>query len=148
MLNLKQLCIRIADRLGIEPLEIMFEEMIDDSRLYIKEEYVAINKNFENDYEECAKAIAHEYRHVFQLFYIHMFDDSRASRWKKELNQAINSSNINETGSNYISQELELDAFAFTKFYLEKYEDILVKSKIEGFDEIIDKYLIPNKNIL
>jgi len=61
---------------------------------------------------------------------------------------AINSSNINETGSNYISQELELDAFAFTKFYLEKYEDILVKSKIEGFDEIIDKYLIPNKNIL
>lgn len=148
MLNLKQLCIRIADRLGIEPLEIMFEEMIDDSRLYIKEEYVAINKNFENDYEECAKAIAHEYRHVFQLFYINMFDDSRASRRKKELNQAINSSNINETGSNYISQELELDAFAFTKFYLEKYEDILVKSKIEGFDEIIDKYLIPNKNIL
>ena len=24
--------------------------MIDDSRLYIKEEYVAINKKFENDY--------------------------------------------------------------------------------------------------
>jgi len=39
--------------------------MIDDSRLYIKEEYVAINKKFENDYVECAKAITHEYRHVF-----------------------------------------------------------------------------------
>lgn len=48
---------RIADRLGIEPLEVMFEEMIDDSRLYIKEEYVGINKKFENSYEECAKAM-------------------------------------------------------------------------------------------
>lgn len=119
MLNLKQLCIRIADRLGIEPLEIMFEEMIDDSRLYIKEEYVAINKNFENDYEECAKAIAHEYRHIFQLFYVNIFNDERSERWKKELQGAVNSSNMDNTGSNYISQEIELDAFAFTKYYLE-----------------------------
>jgi uncharacterized protein YfeS len=140
MLNLKQLCKRIADRLGIEPLEIMFEEMIDDSRLYIKEEFVAINKNYENDYEECAKAIAHEYRHVFQLFYIHMFDDSRASRWKKELNQAINSSNINETGSNYISQELELDAFAFTKFYLERYEGMKIIHPNDKYENIIRVY--------
>ncbi|MDD3171749.1 MAG: hypothetical protein PHO86_05460 [Bacilli bacterium] len=147
-MRLKQLCKRIADRLGIEPLEIKFEEMIDDSRLYIKEEYVAINKKFENDYVECAKAIAHEYRHVFQLFFVHMFPGERAERWKKELNQAINSLNINETGSNYISQELELDAFAFTKLYLERYEAIPVRSKIEGFDEIIEKYLIINKNIL
>jgi len=147
-MDLKPLCQRVADRLGIDPLDIKFEEMIDDSRLYIKEEYVAINKKFENDYVECAKAITHEYRHVFQIFYANMFNDDRARRWKKELNQAINSLNINEMGSNYISQELELDAFAFTKLYLERYEAIPVESKIEGFDEIIDKYLIINKNIL
>lgn len=79
---------------------------------------------------------------------MNIFNDERSERWKKELQGAVNSSNMDNTGSNYISQEIELDAFAFTKFYLEKYEDILVKSKIEGFDEIIDKYLIPNKNIL
>lgn len=58
-LDLKPLCQRIADRLGIDPLVIKFEEMIDDSKLYIKENCVAINMKFENDYEECAKSIAH-----------------------------------------------------------------------------------------
>lgn len=84
----------------------------------------------------------------FNYFMSIMFNDNRAERWGKELNTAINSSNINKTGSNYISQELELDAFAFTKFYLERYEAIPVKSEIARFDEIIDKYLIINKNIL
>ena|SRR5690554_5713805 len=148
MLNLKQLCKRIADRLGIEPLEIRFEEMIDDSRLYTKEEYVAINKKFENDYVECAKAIAHEYRHVFQLFYIHMFSDERTERWKKELNLAINSSNINETGSNYISQELELDAFSFTKFYLERYEGMKIIYPNDKYENIILDYIELNKSIM
>jgi len=75
-LKLNGLCERIANRLGIDPLEIKFEEMIDDSRLYIKEEYVAINKKYENNYVECAKAIAHEYRHVFQFYYIHFSQES------------------------------------------------------------------------
>jgi len=83
-MDLKPLCKRIANRLGVDPLEINFEEMIDDSRLYIKEEYVAINKKFENDYVECAKAIAHEYRHVFQLFYANTLNDNRARRWRME----------------------------------------------------------------
>ena len=46
-MDLKPLCQRVDDRLGIDPLDIKFEEMIDDSRLYIKEEYVAINKKYE-----------------------------------------------------------------------------------------------------
>src|SRR5690554_6337399 len=148
MLNLKQLCKRIADRLGIEPLEIRFEEMIDDSRLYIKEEYVAINKKFENDYVECAKAIAHEYRHVFQIFYANMFNDDRARIWRTELSTLVNTSNMNNKGSNYISQELELDAFAFTKYYLEKFESISVMNKIYGFDTLIEKYININFNLM
>ena len=60
-LDLKPLCIIIANRLGIEPLDIRFEDLNDDSRVYIKENYVAINKKYENDYNECAKSIAHEW---------------------------------------------------------------------------------------
>lgn len=84
-LELNGLCERIANRLGIDPLEIRFEEMIDDSRLYIKEEYVAINKKYENNYVECAKVITHEYRHVFPIFYANMFNDARARRTRAEL---------------------------------------------------------------
>jgi len=140
-LDLKPLCIRIANRLGIDSLDIKFEDLTDDSRLYIKENYVAINKKHENDYEECAKCIAHEYRHIFQLFYVNIFNDERSERWKKELQGAVNSSNMDNTGSNYISQEIELDAFAFTKYYLENFEGIQVVNKIDKLDQYILNYL-------
>ena len=145
-MKLNGLCERIANRLGIDPLEIRFEDMMDDSRLYIKEEYVAINKKFVNDYVECAKAIAHEYRHVFQIFYANMFNDERAKRWRSELSTLVNTSNMDNEGMNYINQELELDAFAFTKYYLMNYESIIVKNKIVGYDEVIDKYISFNYN--
>ena len=147
-MDLKPLCQRVADRLGIDPLEIKFEEIIDDSRLYIKEEYVAINSKFENDYVECAKAITHEYRHVFQIFYANMFNDDRDRRWRSELSNLVNTSNMSDKGSNYISQELELDAFSYTKYYLDKYESISINNKIAGYDEIIDKYISINYNFL
>ena len=139
---------RIADQLGIEPLDIRFEDLTDDSRLYIKENYVAINKKYENDYEECAKSIAHEYRHVFQIFYITLFDNDRSKRWKKELQGVINSSNMDINGSNYISQEIELDAFAFTKYYLEEFENIEVVNKIDNLDFYIMEYIKRSKDIL
>ncbi len=147
-LDLKPLCQRIADRLGIDPLVIKFEEMIDDSKLYIKEEYVAINKKFENDYEECVKSIAHEYRHVFQIFYVSLFSNERSKRWKKELQGVVNSSNMDSNGSNYIAQEIELDAFAFTKYYLEKYENMKVDNKIDKLDFYIQEYIRGSKDIL
>ena len=147
-MDLKPLCLRIADQLGIEPLDIKFEDLTDDSRLYLKENYVAINKKYENDYEECAKSIAHEYRHVFQIFYVNLFSNERSKRWKKELQGVINSSNMDSNGSNYIAQEIELDAFAFTKFYLENYESIPVINKVPGYNQIIDKYLIINEGIM
>ena len=133
---------RIAEQLGIEPLDIKFEDLNDDSRLYIKENYVAINKKYENDYEECAKSIAHEYRHVFQIFYVNLFSNDRSIRWKKELQGVINSSNMDINGSNYIAQEIELDAFAFTKYYLEEFENIEVVNKIDKLDFYILEYIM------
>jgi len=147
-LDLKPLCIRIANRLGIDPLDIKLEDLTDDSRLYIKENYVAINTKYENDYEECAKCIAHEYRHVFQLFYVNIFNDERSIRWEKELQGVINSSNMDSNGSNYIAQEIELDAFAFTKYYLEEFENIEVVNKIDKLDFYILEYIKRSKDIL
>lgn len=147
-MDLKPLCIRIANRLGIDPLDIKLEDLTDDSRLYIKENYVAINTKYENDYEECAKCIAHEYRHIFQLFYVNIFNDERSERWKKELQGVINSSNMDSNGSNYIAQEIELDAFAFTKYYLEEFENIEVVNKIDKLDFYILEYIKRSKDIL
>ena len=139
----------IAEHLGIDRLPIKYEELeLDDSRLYLKEEYVAINIKYKDNYLECAKAICHEYRHVFQIFYANLFDNERAIRWKKLIPNLVNSSTINKDGSNYVNQELEVDAFAFTKYYLKEYENIDVVNKIECLDKYLDLYIMNNKDIL
>lgn len=149
MKDLKKLQNEVAEHLGIDLLPIKFEDLGDeDSRLYLKEEYVGINIKYKNDYLECAKSITHEYRHVFQIFYASLFTNETAIRWKKLLATQINSSTMNEDGSNYINQELEIDAFAFTKFYLKQYECLDVHNKVDGLDEHLDKYIIKNLSIL
>ena len=115
--QLKTICNEIAEHLGIDPLPIKFKDLGDeDSRLYTRDVYVGINKKYKDNYEEIAKCIAHEYRHVFQIFYAELFHDERAARWKGLLRTQINSSTMNDEGSNYINQYLEIDAFAFNKF--------------------------------
>lgn len=123
--KLIELSERISEHLGIDPVPIKFEDIEpDDSRLCIKGLYISINNKYKDDYLECAKCIAHELRHVFQMFYVQVFSDERAKRWKEELAHQINSSNMDSDGKNYLAQELELDAFAFTKYYLKEYESI------------------------
>jgi len=78
---------------------------------------------------------------------VNIFNDDRSERWKRELQGAVNSSNMDGNGSNYISQEIELDAFAFTKYYLEKFENMKVRIKIDGLDNVIDKYIIVNSHL-
>lgn len=149
MEDLRKLQNEVAEHLGIDPLPIKFEVLGDeDSRLYLKEEYVVINVKHKTDYLECAKAITHEYRHVFQIFYANLFKTELAVRWKKLLPTLVNSSTMDEDGSNYINQELEIDAFAFTKFYLQKYENIDVKNKVEGLDKYLDEYIMNNIRIM
>lgn len=101
--GIKQLQNEIADHLGIDPLPIKFEDMgQDDSRLYIKEQYVGINRKYKDDFEECVKYIAHEYRHIFQIFYSQLFDNDIARRRKGLLSTQINSVTMMQDGSNYI----------------------------------------------
>lgn len=146
--KLMKLSERIADRLGIDPLEIKYEEMYpDDSRLYIHgTPYIAISTLYKDNYIESAKCVAHEMRHVFQFFYAELFNDERAKRWLKQLSHQINSSNLDE--GDYGSQELELDAFAFTKFFLETFEGIEVINNIPGYEKYVVEYIKKNKGIM
>lgn len=51
-------------------------------------------------------------------------------------------------GSNYIAQEIELDAFAFTKYHLEEFENIKVVNRIDKLDLYIHEYIKRSKDIL
>lgn len=64
-------------------------------------------------------------KHLFQIIWVSTMDDERARRWKVAYQNPISSENANivtniQGASKYAAQEIELDAFAFTKYYLEK----------------------------
>ena len=49
---------------------------------------------------------------------------------------------------NYIGQEIELDAFAFTKYYLEKYEGMVVTHPSDEYEKVIKIYISANRLML
>lgn len=77
-MKLNELSKRIANHLAVEELEIKFDKIIDDSRLYPKEGLIVISEKYKENYIECAKSLTHEYRHVFQIYYANLVNDELA----------------------------------------------------------------------
>lgn len=144
-MKLDELAKRIANHLAVEDLEIKFEKIIDDSRLYPKEGLIVINEKYKDNYIECAKSLAHEYRHVFQIYYANLMDDELAKIWREELGTAKNSNNININNATefteYSLQMIEIDAEAFAIYYLRTFENINVSRKEEWFQKLIEVYI-------
>lgn len=144
-MKLDELAKRIANHLAVKELEIKFDKIIDDSRLYPKEGLIVINEKYKDNYIECAKSLAHEYRHVFQIYYANLMNDELAKIWRKELWTAKNSNNININNATefteYSLQMIEIDAEAFAIYYLRTFENINVSRKEEWFQKLIEVYI-------
>ena len=133
--KLIKLSMHICKLLKIEMVPIIFEDIgIEDSRLYLNEPYIAISEKYKDDYIECAKCVCHEFRHFYQIAYVKSNCDSKALRMKNE----------NSSIANYMMQEIEIDAFAFTKWYMDKFLNIDVIHKIKPYEEIIKEYIKKN----
>ena len=142
-MDLETLKEQVADHLGIEVLPIKYKIMTDDSRLYAKEGYVAINLKYKDNFIETAKSITHEYRHAFQIYYARLMNDARALRWREELGMAKNGDSVL-----YLGQELELDAFAFTKWYMKKYLEKEIIHPNDKYEKVIEMYIEKYREIL
>ena len=77
-MKIDELAKRIVNCLIVEELEIKFDKIIDDSRLYPKEGLIVISEKYKENYIECAKSLTHEYRHVFQIYYANLVNDELA----------------------------------------------------------------------
>ena len=143
--KIDELCENLSDFLDISLLPVKFDKMgNDDSRLSVKDNCVLINEKLKDNYLELIKAVTHEYRHAWQLFYVYENNDSIAKRWKEELTTYHSGSNSND----YFLQAIEVDAFAFTKYYLKRFLDIDVVNNVTGLDKILDQYIKKNMNLL
>lgn len=121
--------------------------VVGESRLMIKPDFkILINKIYEDNYLECAKAIVHELRHLFQILWAALFEYDKAKIWKEELKNPINSGSADIL--DYATQNVELDAFAFTKHYLVKYEGMVINHPNVVYEELISKYIKENKRMM
>jgi len=80
-------------------------------------------------------------------------DDNLSKLWGKAFKNAIpleNSDILNniDDSTTYVLQEIEIDAFAFTKYYLENYEGLTVIHPNEQYEDIIKLYIISNLHIM
>ena len=136
------LSMEVSDSLGIDYLPIMFEAILEDSRIYFEEEYIAISNRFIGNYLECAKCVCHELRHIFQLFYAKSEIDARAKRMKEELANEIELDVTDpESVTAYSFQEIEIDAYAFTKWYLKTRFGIEVIHPSKDYELVISAYM-------
>ena len=135
----------ICDYLDMELIPIIVEEMVDDSRFYVKEGYIAISKNCIKDKLEAAKCLAHELRHVYQMICVASNDPEEPLRfeWEKDFKNPIvvNDPNNQDEYTNYLGMTIELDAFAFQKFMVKEYYGVVASHASLEYDMILDLYI-------
>ncbi len=153
--KLHELIYNLINYLGVERIPIEFSNIIkDDSRLVLKPGIkILVNNKFKDNYFECAKAIVHEYRHWFQINWISVMDDDLSEKWGRSLEKVVSYENADlisniEESTTYAIQDIEIDAFAFTKYYLEKYEEMDVIHPNIQYEELIRKYIKHNIKIM
>ena len=77
--------------------------------------------------------------------------DELAKIWREELGTAKNSNNININNATefteYSLQMIEIDAEAFTVYYLKEYENIYIDFKSSRYKRLIDNYINVHKKL-
>ena len=134
---------QLAAYLDVNELPIVSEQIEEDSRMMFKDEYIILRNDIALNYVEALKAIAHEYRHFYQYTCI------REKRTNEPLMKFYIEDfiKINSTGYNpfdqdsYFSLIIELDAFAFQKYYLDKFLNIKTSYPNKIYDEILNNFI-------
>lgn len=126
--------LKLCKYLGIDPIPIITNTIIEDSRYYINEEYIVISNKLILDKTEALKCLIHEIRHCYQFNCVrNNVENELVNIWKRELTTLKQ--------LDYNSSMLELDSFAFTKYIMEKWYNISsIYINIE-YDEILNHYI-------
>ena len=133
----------LSETLGIDMLYIRYEDIEDDSRIIFKEECIVINTKYAYDLIESAKCLAHEYRHAYQLCFVKENpDDIRAQRMKKEFENPVIITDYNDQDQifKYVTQEIEIDAFAYTQLVVQRYYRKEITHPDKNMQLVIEAY--------
>lgn len=137
----------LCEYLGIEIIPVICDDIPEDSRYYIKEEYIVLSPKMLLSYTDALKSLVHEMRHQYQFKCINdpntKENPELVNFWKedfiknaKELNP-LDQESIND----YYSLMIELDAHAFSKWYLKYKYDIYTIHPNLLYDEFTSQYI-------
>ena len=134
----------LANYLNVDPIPVVVEDMMEDSRLYIKEEYIALSKECIKNHIEALKAVSHEYRHYYQLQCIRKGINSKlVNNWKEDFLNPVRVDDPEDVAAMtlYGFMTIEIDAFAFQKYALKKFLNIDTHHASLEYDVILDSYI-------
>ena len=129
--------------LFIEPIPILFSEDIgrDEARYDLKEQVIWLNVKNQYNFISLLDSVLHELEHLYQHYYVSSCDTPKARRWKKEFENYIAA----EDHFGNLTQEIEIDAMAFSQLVLELDYGIKYEHHDPIIQELINRYLISEK---
>lgn len=132
----------ICEVLGIECVPVVFEDGLeDDSRLYIKDMYIALSDKIETLIDG-VKCLVHECKHIEQMMRAMNPKTIQEQRWKACFDKSftVNNYDSEEELTRYALQEIEIDAYAFTQVYIKEMFGIDTFYPNKTYQFIIDIY--------
>ena len=139
----KELC----EYLGLEMIPVVCEDIEEDSRYYFKDDFIIISPLMLESYTDALKSLVHEIRHQYQYKCANNPNTKEnpelVNDWRHEfsnLKRPVDPSN-QESVNEYFSMMTELDAAAFSKWYLEWKYDIYTVHPNIIYDEFISRYI-------
>lgn len=129
---------KLSRYLGLDLIPVVVEDIKEDSRYYIEEDYISISSSLILNYIESLKCLIHEYRHYYQKYCITKKNVKENKdliiKWKKDFKKNL----ANET----ICSAIEVDAYAFTKYILKSWFHIEYNHHDHKFNQLLENYII------
>lgn len=131
----------LAEYLGVNRIPVIVDKIKDDSRYYVDEDYIAISEDLIMDDYEALKCLIHEYRHYYQKICV-TNNDTRIPKilleqWKNDFNTKYQSMELDKR----ICLAIEIDAFAFTKYFLSKLGKKSYNYPDEVYNNVLELYI-------
>ena len=111
--------------------------------IYYKEEFIVLRKDIALNKLEAMKSIVHEYRHYYQFLCIknEKYEEPLLEHYAEGFQYMIEHGNKNDGTDDYYSLIIEIDAFAFQKYFLKEVYGIETHYPNEEYDKILDKFI-------
>lgn len=143
--NLNDIEYILSEILVLPTIPVITEDIPEDSRLDLKKQAIIISRKLILNKTEAVKCLVHEYRHLYQQVILQTAPEHPLyNKWLKNLKNMKNTVvdvNDPEEYTKYLLQPLELDAFAYTKYFFKKYLNQELICFNEEIEKVFDKYI-------